>query len=132
MLLLNFKQIVYNTTDVLQRTYNYLGLNITLKSVSLPVQRYLYYNNIIYKIISIDIFLSALKRPNTTLDCESVDILTKYFNRENDGLLQFLSSSKKNINEPNFGDWDNTKSKCIGKSKVNANTYDDDFFSTLA
>ena len=71
---------------------------------------------------------SILKRPNTTLDCESVDILTKYFNRENDGLLQFLSLSKKNSFEPSFGDWDDTKSKCVGLSKINPSTYDDDFF----
>jgi len=114
LFILNFRSIIYNTTDTLSRTYKYLGLNINVADVKLPT------------------IAAQEKHPSTVLDCKTVDQLTKYFNKQNDGLNAILQSSKRNQLEPDFGEWDNTRSKCVGESKVNMDiAQDDDFLNTF-
>lgn len=114
LFIINFRSIIYNTTDTLRRTYQYLGLNVNVttdvKLPTIPAQE---------------------KHPNTILDCKTVDQLTKYFNIQNDGLNEILISSKRNKFEPDFGEWDDTRSKCIGESKVKMDITQDDDFSTM-
>jgi len=113
LFIINFRSIIYNTTDTLTRTYKYLGLSVNVTDVKLPT------------------IAAQQQHPNTLLDCKTVDQLTKYFNIQNDGLNEILQSSKKNQYEPDFGEWDNTRSKCIGESKVNMNIAQDDDFLNM-
>lgn len=114
LFIINFRSIIYNTTDTLRRTYQYLGLNINVTDAKLPT------------------IAAQEKHPSTILDCKTVDQLTKYFNIQNDGLNEILTSSKRHQLEPDFGEFDNTRSKCIGESKVQMDVaQDDDFLSTF-
>jgi len=112
--IINFKNLISDTTSIVQNFFKYIDLSsISVKKAVLPSPS------------------SKKKVTDTIFDCESVNILYKYFAKENTGLMDILKSSKKSLYEPFFGQFDDPRKNCIGKSLIDSSTYDDDFFQLL-
>ena len=113
--IVNFGTLITNTTTVIQKFFKYVDLDsVNVKKAVLPTPS------------------EKHKVTDTIFDCESVNILYKYFARENKGLMEILKSPKKSRWEPEFGQFDDPRKRCVGKSNVDANSYDDDFFKIIS
>jgi len=104
LFIINFQSLIYNTTDVMNRLTGFLGLNVTWGKVKLPG--------------------GDGVKPNTYLDCTTVDRLMKHFNKANGDLVKFISSGDKPPQEPPFGEFENTRAKCVKPFNLSYTTDD--------
>lgn len=107
--IINFKTLITDTTTVIQKFFKYLDLiSINVKKAVLPTPS------------------TKKKVTDTIFDCESVNILYKYFAEENENLMEIIKSPQKSRYEVEFGQFDDPRKTCIGKGgDVDINSYND-------